>query len=143
MNNVTPPCKTPPVLYSYLLTTDYWYYPPNGDAAKHMVFHYTYENPDISIARQSVLRQVEKIKSTLEKGDSTRKYNYEGLHLCLQFGVESPLDEVGVKLMKRFIILDGKPVSKNEFLERFEVDSYLLKSTHASDDCDDWLWHHN
>jgi hypothetical protein len=131
MTSVHPHCTlftAPTVRFNaYILKTDYEYAPKSDKPREHIISRYRYENPDPFLARAGVIRKIRMIKDVLELGsdDLDYNYNFQGLHLTLEYQLEN-LSDNQPTVVKKFRILDGNATTNDTILSRLETEAVLL-----------------
>lgn len=114
---------------AYNLFGEYRYTVPSDNDIKSLLFQFRFDNPNPFIAREQMVGELQKIRQEIKQDSTDPLFNYcsDGVHLHLEYEVSSFIDsDIDARQKKRYVILDGLPLSNNELFERLEGESNLL-----------------
>lgn len=130
MKSIHPQCplSSPTIRFNaYILHGDYQYAPKTDGVAERTILRFRYENPDPFIARVRAMHQVQVLKTLMEEGadDPDYEYQFQGLHLSLEYQLDYPYEDRQPDI-KRWAILNGELISRDELLLNLQTETILL-----------------
>jgi hypothetical protein len=114
----------------YHLFGDFQCVPSTDRPSERFVLRYVIENPDQTIAREKVQRELQLIKALIESGsiDPDYVYEYQGLTLDAEYEVVWPdCSQSEICSVRKIRILDGNSISDDELQDIFAKKYDLLE----------------
>jgi hypothetical protein len=111
---------------AYVLIAEFECHPSSG-VTKEKLIHNRYESYNPFSARRRAIRDLRRIKTLLDKDlpNSNIGYNYEGASFYLEYEVSPKCSETAPEIKQHFL-LDGIVGSKDELIQRFSSEEFLL-----------------
>ena len=108
---------------AYVVEADFEYAPDSGAPNVQHLMQFRYENPNPFLARASAIRKIRKIKLSFDQLDE--KYQYQGVSLWLEYQIGHACS-CKVPEIKKLYLLDGEIGTREDLIQRFSGEEFLL-----------------
>jgi hypothetical protein len=113
----------------YHLFGDFLCYPNTDRPSERLILRYRLENPDSTLARVKIRRELQLIKALIEEGstDPDYVYEYQGLILDAEYEEVCPDSNEGeIRSIRKIRILDGNSIADDELQDIFAMEYDLM-----------------